>query len=148
MSGSLQQEVAAVVAELERRWSSLELDRMRELWDESDPEPVYVAEELRYPVAGWAAFDEYWVRLSGRLRRAHYRTGELRVRAIGPDLALACLVIDWALLLVEAETPNRGQSRATAVLRRTPAGWRFIHWMEAPIHVMDEVEGPRSEPRA
>jgi len=139
VSDSLRQEVAAVMAELERRWTGLELGRMRELWDESDPEPIYVAEELRFPVVGWAAFDEYWIRLSGRLRGAGYRTGDLRARALGTDFALADLVIDWQLLPVEAETPNHGQSRATAVLRRTPAGWRFIHWMEAPLHVADEL---------
>jgi len=139
VNDSLHQEVGALVAELERRWSGLDLGIIRELWDESDPEPIYIAEELRHPVVGWAAFDEYWIRLAGRLRGAGYRTSELRTRAIGTDLALACLVIDWQLLPVEAETPNRGQSRATAVLRRTPGGWRFIHWMEAPLHVAGEA---------
>jgi hypothetical protein len=140
VSGSLQDEVAELLDELARYWSALELRRMPELWDETDPEPIYIAEELRYPVVGWSAFEEYWIRLSGRLRGVSYRTGELRTRVIGPDLALACLVIDWELLPVEAETANRGQSRATAVLRRTPAGWRFIHWMEAPIHLTDDLQ--------
>lgn len=79
------------------------------------------------------------MRLSGRLRGAAYRTGELRTREVGPDLAVATLAVDWELLPVEAEAPNHGQSRVTAVLRRTADGWRFIHWMEAPIHVTDEL---------
>lgn len=136
---ALDREVGELLDELAQRWTALELVRMRELWDLSDPNPVYIAEELRHPVVGWEAFDEYWLRMSGRLRGASYRTGELRTRAIGDDLAIACLVIDWALLPVEAEQPNRGQSRATAVVRRTPSGWRFIHWMEAPIHIADEL---------
>jgi hypothetical protein len=136
---ALDREVGELLDELARRWTALELGRMRELWDLSDPDPVYIAEELRHPVVGWDAFDEYWLRMSGRLRGASYRTGELRTRAIGDDLAIAWLVIDWALLPVEASQPSRGQSRATAVVRQTPNGWRFIHWMEAPIHVADEL---------
>ena len=136
---ALDREVSKLLDQLARRWTELELGRMRELWDLSDPEPIYIAEELRHAVVGWDAFDEYWVRMSGRLRGASYRTAELRTRSIADDLAIACLVIDWALLPVEAEQPNRGQSRATAVLRRTPNGWRFIHWMEAPLHVADEL---------
>ena len=135
---ALDREVGELLEELARRWTALELGRMRELWDPSEREPVYVAEELRHPVVGWDAFDDYWIRTSGRLRRASYRTAELQTRAIADDLAIACLIIDWALLPVEAEQPNHGQSRATAVVRRTPDGWRFIHWMEAPIHVADE----------
>lgn len=136
---ALDREVGKLLDELTRRWTALDLGRMRELWDVSDPEPVYIAEELRHPVVGWEAFDEYWVRMSGRLRGASYRTSELRTRAIADDLAIACLVVDWALLPVEAVQPNRGQSRATAVVRWTQDGWRLIHWMEAPIHMADEL---------
>lgn len=135
----LEREIGEVMDEVARRWSALELGRMRELWDESEPDPIYVAEELRHPVAGWNAFDEYWVRMSGRLRGATYRVGEVRARNVASDLAIATLTIDWTLLPVEAESPNRGQSRATAVLRRTPDGWRLIHWMEAPLHIGDEL---------
>jgi hypothetical protein len=137
-AGAVHDQVLALLSELEARWSRLELGRMRELWDPGDPQPIYVAEELRHPVVGWEAFDEYWVRLSGRLRGARYRTGEVRVRSLTDDLALACFVIDWELLPVEASTPNQGQSRATAVLRRTGGGWRFVHYMEAPMHLGEE----------
>src|SRR5262249_51173795 len=77
---ALDREVGELLGELARRWTALELGRMRELWDLSDPDPVYIAEELRHPVVGWEAFDEYWLRMSGRLRGASYRTGELRTR--------------------------------------------------------------------
>ena len=138
-SDPLREQIAGVLGELERRWSRLELARIRELWDPDEADMTYIAEELRYPVVGWAAFDEYWVRLSGRLRGARYRTGELRTRAIGPDLAVVTFAVDWELLPVEAAEPNHGQSRVTAVLRQTTGGWRFIHWMEAPIHVTEEL---------
>lgn len=133
----LQAEVAELIAQLESRWSQLELDRMPELWDRSETEPVYIAEELRYPVIGWPAFDEYWTRLGSRLRGARYRTSEVRAHELGGGVAVAWFVVDWELVTVETPAPFRGQSRVTAVLRRTASGWRFVHWMEAPIHVAE-----------
>jgi len=42
--------------------------------------------------------------------------------------------VDWEFDARGVATRLRGQSRAAALLRRTPGGWRFIHYMEAPIY--------------
>ena len=134
MGESLAVAIGGVLTDLSARWSELAFDRMKGLWDPDEPAPVYVAEELRHPLVGWEAFDEYWTRLSGRLRHVRYEISELHAWAVGDELAAVVFVIAWTLHPVELTEPSRGESRATALLRRTAQGWRFIHWMEAPIH--------------
>jgi SnoaL-like domain len=119
---------------LDRAWSTLDFPALAELWDDEDPEPWYIADELGDAATGWTDFRRYWQRMSARLRAAEVRSTVQRVRRLSDDLGLAHLLVDWSLRPLESDQPHTGQSRVLAVLRRRDSAWRLVAWMEAPFH--------------
>jgi hypothetical protein len=132
---ALRAEVADLLAALDRAWAGLDLDGLSALWDRDEPAPSYIGDEWRVPVVGWPDLTRHWGRVGGRLREARTRSTLVEARSLAPDLALAIFLSEWELTAVEAPDRHRGQCWVTAVLRRRPAGWRFVHHAESPANV-------------
>jgi hypothetical protein len=103
---------------------------LTELWDEFEPVPVYIAEDCD-PLIGWEPIDRYLHARFLALSRIELSTSKHRLRQIDEWLALAWFDLDWAAAASYGRTG--GTLQVSAVLRNTAAGWRFVHWVEAPL---------------
>jgi len=126
-------EIDALLAAHDSCWAQLELRAVADFWDRAHPAPVYIGEEYAAPVIGWSELHRHWSRLAARVRSAQLRTSIVTLDLPGPELAVAVLLSQWRFGNVESDVVHDGESWVTALLRHTPEGWRFFHYMEAPI---------------
>lgn len=115
-------------------WNVYDVARMRALWDEEEPDVIYVAEECE-PHHGWPAILAYWgVDRSKAERLLTWR--ELTVVRAGADVAIAFFHCNWSTYLPGNRLypkPFGGPVRISMVLRRKAEGWRSIEYVEAPL---------------
>ena len=137
-SSEVREAVEAVIAEYERCWAGLDFAGLRELWDPDEPEPIYVAEELLEPAVGYPAIEAYWAKSTATIDRAKIRTAKLRVRSIAPGIALAFYAMHWNVAMADGRVMG-GNVRTSALFRETPQGWRFFHYVEAPLANLVQV---------
>ena len=133
-SSTVEADVRAVIQESAARWTAQEAETVLELWDETDPQLMYLAGERDDWLIGWEEVSGY-ITPSGptsALEAMRKRVSNIRVRQIAPDLAIATW--DMHLDMKFRGRPAIGNNiRLTAVLRQKPEGWRFIHYVEAPM---------------
>ena len=63
----------------------------------------------------------------------------VQVNQIAPDLAIAIWEMHFEMK-VRGSNPIGEDVRVSAVLRNTPDGWRYIHWVESPKATMVYIE--------
>lgn len=111
----------------------------RSLWDQDDPTPLLMPEEAHEPLTGWPAIEAYWSRSRVVMTSLKSRTANHRCRGLAPDIALVTYDLRWVATLATApgvtRPPIAADVRVSALLRLTPAGWRYFHLMEGPINL-------------
>ena len=128
-------QIAAVLDEYAAAWSSRDLHRVARLWDEQEPSPTYVAEELAEVLTDLGSIVEHLTRTESRLEETRVTIGRTQVTELSDELVLAVFHCRWDLEWVSF-------SRISAIFRRRENGWRFTHYMEAPFHAEDWVDEP------
>ncbi len=127
-----QQEIAAVVTDMAGRWAGGNWKTIpQDLWDLSEPQPMYLAEEQAGWLIGWDAIKGYFDPKRGSYQAFDYVASDIQTRLIAKDLAVAVWTIDWQMKMGRGG-PMHEKLRANAVLRKTKTGWKFIHYAEAP----------------
>lgn len=115
-------------------WNQYDVPAMRGLWDEEEPDVLYLAEECE-PHHGWEQVLSYWGvdrSKSERLLTWH----DLSVTHAAEDVAIAFFHANWSTYIPGNRLypkPFGGPVRITMVLRRKADGWRAIHYAEAPL---------------
>jgi len=132
VESALHQEVAAVIHDTAARWSSQEYASVLELWDADEPMPMYLAEEQKDWFIGWPALRAYLGASTGFIEAIREEMSNIRVQPLSSDLVAA--VWDMHFEMKYRGSPALGEDvRVTAILRRKPEGWRYIHYAEAPM---------------
>ncbi|MDA0368345.1 MAG: nuclear transport factor 2 family protein [Proteobacteria bacterium] len=136
---SLHDELGGFLRTYEAAWRGGNYDAVRALWDSDEPEPIYVAEESA-PLIGWAAIDAYFAGNRKVLANVAIRTWDHQVRAVGEDVAILFYQMHWNAKIVDGSLMG-GDVRVSGLVRRTAAGWRFFHYVEAPLAAMVQMRG-------
>ena len=78
----LHEEFEQLFRNYEDTWNSQEYARLKEYWDEDDPDPFYLAEEQDDWKFGWPAVERYWEPVPGKsaLESIWMRYREIRVK--------------------------------------------------------------------
>lgn len=122
---------------MEAAWRAGDRIALRELWDELEPQPVYIAGDAD-PLIGWEAIDRYLQATFLALSRVQLSSSGHLVQQIADGLALAWFDLDWAAS--GSRGPIGGSMQVSAVLRQAKAGgWRFVHWVEAPLAPLPQL---------
>lgn len=131
---NVEAEVSAIIQESAARWTAQASESVLELWDQTDSQPMYLAGERDDWLIGWKDVSDY-ITPSGQnsaLEAMRKRVSNIRVKQIAPDLAI--VTWDMHLDMKFRGRPAIGNNiRLTAVLRQKSEGWRFIHYVEAPM---------------
>jgi hypothetical protein len=127
-------EVAAVIHATAERWNSQNYASVLDLWDPDEPTPFYLAEEQDDWFIGWERLRSYLAppRPSPAVQGIREEMRDIHVKQIGPDLAIAAWWLHFEMKII-GRPPIGEEVRVSAVLRKTPAGWRYIHWAESPM---------------
>jgi hypothetical protein len=129
-SSTSKTEIAQLLADHAAAWSRLDLHRVADDWDPAEPSPSYVAEELGDVLLDHQSIVSHLLRTEHRLTSVNVTISELEVCELAPDLAVAIYVCRWEFDWVS-------YTRVSAILRRRDGVWRFLHFMEAPFHVVE-----------
>ncbi len=127
--------IAMVFAEVEAIFRNLatEHPRIRGLWDPDLAAPVYLAEESQELITDWPSLDRYFALTAKVLPMVRARYELQSVTPLRDGMVTAWCRLEWQAVM--APDPDRigGYVRVVAVLRDTPAGWRFVSYVEAPL---------------
>jgi len=126
-------EVTAVVEDMASRWGSGRRHTIvRDLWDATDPQVMYLAGEQPDWFIGTPAIEAYLaLRPNAPPSVSSYEVDALRVRPMGRDQAIATWNLDYQFQ--RGTLPAmRERLRASALLRRTSGGWKFSYYSESP----------------
>ena len=115
-------------------WNTQDFRKVLELWDPDEETPFYLAEEQERWFLGWEPLRDYLAPplpnpVLEALREEMY---DISVKFIADDLALAVWYMHFEMKM-RGRRPLGEQIRMSAVLRKTPDGWRYIHWAESPL---------------
>jgi len=133
--------VRAVIHDTAKRWNSQDFASLLELWDPDEPYPTYLAEEQSQWFIGWERLRAYLdpPRPIPAVEAIREEMSDIRVKQIAPDLAIAVWYMHFEMKVI-ASNPIGENIRVSAVLRKTPDGWRYIHWAESPKTAMVYIE--------
>lgn len=126
--------VEAVIHETAERWNSQHYASVLDLWDPDEPVPFYLAEEQRGWFIGWEPLRAYLdpPKPSPAVQGIREEMRNVRVKLVGPGIAVAAWDMHFEMKII-GRPPIGEEVRASAVLRKTQAGWRYIHWAESPM---------------
>lgn len=141
VSPEVEAAVTAVVYETAERWNSQDFSSVLELWDQNEPFPTYLAEEQAQWFVGWNRLRDYLDPPAPNpiIEVLREEMSGVQVNQIAPDLAIAIWEMHFEMK-VRGSNPIGEDVRVSAVLRNTPDGWRYIHWVESPKATMVYIE--------
>jgi ketosteroid isomerase-like protein len=134
----LRDELARLLERWQGYWRAKDFEGMATLWDQDDPEPLYVAEEALEPMHSHAAIRAYWAETAKTIDRMQVIVTDLRAREVAPGIALAFFRLHWDAA-IGTRPPIGGDVRVLAALRRKPEGWRFFHYLEGPLAMLTQA---------
>jgi len=111
-------------------WDLQDAPRLEELWDTDSP-PCYLAEEQDEWFHTWKQVHAYWTP-SSITQGIRMRFNQVTAKWLSDDLAFATFRIKYDMKIRPMPKPIGGDTRASAVFRKKPEGWRLTAWTEAP----------------
>jgi hypothetical protein len=130
---ALTAEIDAFLNEYEALWDEQSPAGLVALWDQSDPEPFYLAEEQDEWRIGWEQvmgyFDPPGESTTESIRM---RFDGVQARWLSDDLAFAKFWIRFDTKMAFLPNAIGTDARASAIFRKTEDGWRLITWAESP----------------
>ena len=133
--------IKAVVHETAERWNSQDYRTVLELWDQDEEVPFYLAEEQDGWFIGWEPLRAYLAPplpspvMEGLREEMH----DISVKLIADDLAIAAWYMHFEMKM-RGRPPIGENVRVSAVFRKKPEGWRYIHWAESPMTALVYIE--------
>lgn len=126
-------EIDAVLNEYEALWDKQDTAGLAALWDQNDPEPFYLAEEQDEWRIGWEQVMDYFDPPGESTTDSiRMRFDGVQARWLADDLAFAKFWIRFDTKMQFLPNPIGTDARASAIFRKTDAGWRLITWAESP----------------
>ena len=140
MNSRPQSDIADLVREYDKRWSSLDFVGLADLWVRDDPRPIYVGDEYAAPLIGADELDRHWARIASRLKAASV-TSTLHECDVADgsnrQVVRAILLSRWTLTGREADVQRSGASWVTWLLVRRGEEYLIFHQMESQVYLSD-----------
>ena len=126
-----------LVREYDRCWSSLDFGAMVDLWERTDPQPIYVGDEYATPLIGDDELDRHWARVAGRVKSASVSSVLHEYDVVDDTVVRALVLSRWSLTGTETDTDRTGTSWITWLLVRRGEHYRIFHQMESQVYLSD-----------
>lgn len=130
----LERDLSDLLTQFEDRWNRRKPTELKDLWDPDEANPFYIAEEITDPMYGWDTIEPYWRVAEEILLKFSIRTWNMKCKLLADDLAALNYMMHWNGLVKGMEDAPLGLDvRVSAIVRRTPQGWRFCNYVESPL---------------
>jgi len=130
-------ELTATIEAYIAAWNRMDFAALQALWNVDEDDIYYVAEEVDRPFHTFADVVEYWQRTGATIEWVKIAIADLKIKSLAQDLAVAtyAMHVDASMRGYEQQgfQPVGSDVRVSAILRQTDAGWRYIHYTEAPL---------------
>lgn len=126
-------EITAFLEEYARVYNDQDYRAVKAMWDE-DSDPIYMAEEVPFPLYGWDRLTSYFNPVPGRqiLDGIDNRYSEVRAKFVARDVAVATYRLDYDIKLV-GRPAQAGWDRVLAVFKKRRGQWKLTAYAEAPM---------------
>ncbi|MGO4446804.1 hypothetical protein AB4Z42_25990 [Mycobacterium sp. 2YAF39] len=126
-----------LVRDYDKRWSSLDLVALGDLWERADPAPIYVGDEYPAPLIGNDELERHWARVAARLTSATVSSTLHEFDVVDDTVVRAIVLSRWRLRSTEAGGERTGASWITWLLVRRGDRLRIFHQMESQVHLAE-----------
>ena len=130
-------EQAGIVAALEayaQAWRKLDAEALAAQWDESDAQPLYLAEEVDTTFTEWSAIKDYWSKNAAAFSSAELDFSDYKLKPLDGSSALVAFHMRWRIDFKNpAAKPLAADNRVVALMRKKGGRWRLAAWVEAPL---------------
>jgi ketosteroid isomerase-like protein len=126
-------EITAFLAEYEVAYNNQDYRTVKSMWVD-DGNPVYMAEEVPFPLYGKDRMDNYFNPVPGRriLDGIDNKYSNVRAKLVAPGIAVATYRLDYDIKLIGMPAAH-GWDRAMAVFVRDDNSWKLSAYTEAPM---------------
>ena len=126
-------EITLFLAEYEKTYNDQNYRKLKTMWV-ADGNPVYMAEEVPFPLYGKARLDNYLNPVPGKkiLEGIDNKYSEVRAKYVTPNVAVATYRLDYDLKLMGMPAMH-GWDRVMAVFMLGKSGWKMSAYTEAPM---------------
>lgn len=125
-------EITAFLSDYEVAYNNQDYRTVKSMWV-NDGNPIYMAEEVPFPLYGKERLDNYFNPRPGRriLDGIDNRYSEVRAKYISPDVAVATYRLDYDIKLVGMPAQH-GWNRIMATFVNDNGEWKLTAYAEAP----------------
>jgi len=129
----LASEITAFLKVYEEAYNNQDYRAVKSMWVD-DGNPIYMAEEVPFPMYGKGMMDNYFNPIPGRkiLEGIDNRYSKVRAKYVAPGVAVATYRLDYDLKLVGMPAVG-GWDRVMAVFVKGDGGWKLSAYTEAPM---------------
>ena len=131
MVGALEQ----LVAEHDKRWSSLDFAGLSRLWERHSPQPIYLGDEYASPLMGAEELDRHWARVGSRLKAASVSSEIHAHDRLDEAIARCVLLSRWRLTGRESDVARTGASWITWLVIWRDERYRIFHQMDSQVYL-------------
>lgn len=126
-------EITEFLKEYERVYNNQDYRAVKSMWA-GDGNPIYMAEEVPFPLYGQTRLDNYFNPAPGKkiLEGIDNRYSEVRAKYVSDGVAVATYKLDYDLKLVGMPAVN-GWNRIMAVFVKEDGAWKMSAYTEAPM---------------
>ena len=130
---ALATEISDFLVEYAEAYNNQDYRRVKSMWAD-DGNPIYMAEEVPFPLYGKERLDNYFNPVPGKriLDGIYNKYSQVRAKYITPEVAVATYRLDYDIKLVGMQ-PSHGWDRVMAVFVRDGAEWKLTAYTEAPM---------------
>jgi ketosteroid isomerase-like protein len=126
-------EITAFLADYAIAYNNQDYRKVKQMWAD-DGNPIYMAEEVPFPLYGQQRLDTYFNPVPGKriLDGIDNRYSEVRAKRIAPNIAVATYRLDYDIKLI-GMPPSHGWDRVMAVFMHDGKDWKLTAYVEAPM---------------
>ncbi len=135
------QQIATVIEQYRRGFATLDVEVLKDIWDQEYDNIIYIAQELAEPVQGWSGVEHYYNGVIESLEQVNLMTiSDLSINLLG-EIAFAFCMFHFEGGVKGESKPRIADGRNTFILRYKEVGWKVIHFHEScpgPIHITSD----------
>jgi ketosteroid isomerase-like protein len=126
-------EITAFLSDYEQAYNNQDYKAVKSMWHD-DGNPIYMAEEVPFPLYGQDRIDNYFNPRPGKriLDGIDNKYSKVRAKYISPTIAVATYRLDYDIKITGMAAMH-GWNRIMAVFINTDTGWKLTAYTEAPM---------------
>ncbi|MEE2704769.1 MAG: hypothetical protein VX397_01480 [Pseudomonadota bacterium] len=122
-------------------WSSAKPTKLIDIWDKSEKEPFYIAEEKIEPIYRWDLLINYWKDAERILDKFSLRVWDVKNKQLSDKIVAINFMMHWNAIINTKERNRFGLDlRVSAVTRVTNAGLKFCQYTESPLGALPYIK--------